>query len=108
MKDFKRDWGYVVEYISKEGLYTVCTERIMPGNRIKKHYHKKTLEIGVVLEKHLLVNHSIAMPGDVFIWKPSEEHEYENPSSNEDVTILTITMPNYDPEDHHTVATDTT
>lgn len=96
---FKRAWGTVYELFNVKGKFTVAIEIIPVGKMIGKHYHKNSKEIEIVLDGMPLVNGKQSTPGDIFIWNPTEIHEYNNIPSKSDAFILTISIPSFDIED---------
>ena len=96
---FKRAWGTVYELFNVRGKFTVAIEVIPAGKLIGRHYHNNSKEIEIILDGMPLVNNNKATPGDIFIWNPTEIHEYNNVQSQSEAFILTISIPSFDIED---------
>ncbi|RLI95989.1 MAG: hypothetical protein DRP00_06000 [Candidatus Aenigmatarchaeota archaeon] len=97
MEEFETPFGKVQVFESSEKFG--CSILIIePGKEIKKHYHKKTKEIEVILEGEVVCNGRIQKEGEINIWEPNQVHEYKN-DSKQPVKILCVTIPPYDPRD---------
>ena len=99
MQEFNEVFGkvQVLESTKEFGSSILIIE---PGKEIKKHFHKKTKEVEIVLEGRplCLSNNLVQSKGDINVWKPNQIHGYKNISSSV-ARILCITYPNYDPKD---------
>lgn len=97
MQEFDAPFGKVQIFeSSKEFGSSILI--INPGKEIKKHYHKKTIEVEIILGGEIICNNKIQKAGEVNVWKINQPHGYKN-NSNSIVKILCVTYPPYDPED---------
>ena len=97
------DWGYVVEIGGTDEL-GVSLLAISSGARLPAHYHKVMLEYEIVIKGSPKVNGKTRPEGSVNVWKQGQVHEYVN-ASREEVKILCITLPPYDPGDEIRIET---
>ncbi|UCD04382.1 MAG: cupin domain-containing protein [Candidatus Woesearchaeota archaeon] len=97
MQEFDAPFGKVQVFESNEkfGSSILVVE---PGKEITPHFHKKTIEVEVILEGEVVCDGKIQKSGDINIWKLDQVHSYKNKSESP-VKILCITVPPYDEAD---------
>jgi len=97
MQEFEDKFGKI-QVLETNNQFGASILLIDPDKEIKKHYHKKTLEIEVILEGEIMCGDKLQKKGDVNIWRTNIPHNYKN-NSESVVKILCITLPPYNPED---------
>ncbi|HTW91387.1 MAG TPA: cupin domain-containing protein [bacterium] len=97
MEPIKTEWGEVVN-LGQTKEFSCSLLRVMPGQKIPKHYHKRMREIEVVVGGEALVNGVKRSKDSCIVWETGQPHEYVNTAS-QTLEVICLVWPPYDPAD---------
>lgn len=69
------------------------------GEKTKKHFHKKSIEINLIVSGQMVVNGEKFFPGDIFVF---ERYDISEVEFIEDTTIVVVKTPSI-PDDKYYV-----